>query len=227
MILSCWNIRGFNRPLKQEEVKRHAQVHHVDVIAILETKIPIDKLDGLMQRRFPSWSFTSNFSCHLASRILILWKPDKVDISVLRVTAQLVHCKVVSRAMNKEFFATFAYGLYSVADRRGMWEDLATLGNSIQLPWVMLGDFNAVNSRDKKLNGAPISNYELHDQRLFEIDRDITDMRYTGCKFTCPNNTIWCKLDRVLTNSQWSMEFPNTVTKFLSPGIVSDHSLVW
>ncbi|GAB2290815.1 hypothetical protein Dimus_038123 [Dionaea muscipula] len=55
MNLSCWNIRGFNKALKQEEMKKHLHSFYIDIMAVLETKIRIDILDSLMRMKFPTW----------------------------------------------------------------------------------------------------------------------------------------------------------------------------
>ncbi|GAB2281289.1 hypothetical protein Dimus_015890 [Dionaea muscipula] len=44
------------------------------------------------------------------------------------VDAQYVHCKVKSKRLNTDLLVTFVYGLYSVPERRSMWDDLASLG---------------------------------------------------------------------------------------------------
>jgi len=55
----------------------------VNVMAILETKMNIVSVEDTMKRKFGDWNFVHNFTSHNAGRILILWKPEKVNLSVL------------------------------------------------------------------------------------------------------------------------------------------------
>ena len=52
-------------------------------MAILETKMNIVSVEDTMKRKFGDWNFVHNFTSHNAGRILILWKPEKVNLSVL------------------------------------------------------------------------------------------------------------------------------------------------
>ncbi|KAL0359868.1 UNVERIFIED_CONTAM: hypothetical protein Sangu_0836200 [Sesamum angustifolium] len=57
-----------------------------------------------------------------------------------------------------------------------MWEKLLELGQPMNMPWLILGDFNCVKSpTEKQLGVTP----------------------------TCDSNPVWCKLDRVLFNNKW------------------------
>ncbi|KAL0337537.1 UNVERIFIED_CONTAM: hypothetical protein Scaly_2028800 [Sesamum calycinum] len=68
-----------------------------------------------------------------------------------------------------------------------MWDKLLELGQPMNMPWLILGDFNCVKSATEKQLGATP---------------------------TCESNPVWCKLDRVLYNNEW-LEAPALKLKAL------------
>ncbi|KAH1241661.1 putative ribonuclease H protein [Glycine max] len=66
----------------------------INVMAVLETKLNETSVEEIMRRKFNDWHFTHNFASHNAGRILILWKQDKIHLSVLESNAQLIHCAI-------------------------------------------------------------------------------------------------------------------------------------
>ncbi|KAL9670344.1 hypothetical protein QQ045_007895 [Rhodiola kirilowii] len=71
----------------------------------------------------------------------------------------------------------------------------------------------------------------MEDLKKFISDCDHSDIEssgffYTWCnKSSLPENRIWCKLDRVIGNSEWFDQFPESSVVYLPP-TMSDHSPV-
>ncbi|GJY45629.1 RNA-directed DNA polymerase, eukaryota, reverse transcriptase zinc-binding domain protein [Tanacetum coccineum] len=68
--LASWNIRGLNRPLKQDEVRQMVNENHLSVCAILESHVEISSLANVYSKVFWSWDWTSNANfypkgCHI------------------------------------------------------------------------------------------------------------------------------------------------------------------
>ncbi|KAK4422070.1 hypothetical protein Salat_2157900 [Sesamum alatum] len=78
-----------------------------------------------------------------------------------------------------------------------MGEKLLELGQPINMPWIILGDFNCVKSPAEKQLGVPP---------------------------TCDSNPVWCMLDRVLLNKEWLEVGLHCNAHFNPPGCLSDHS---
>ncbi|GAB2286220.1 hypothetical protein Dimus_039749 [Dionaea muscipula] len=224
MILAFWNIRGFNKTLKHKEVQRFLRVHEIDLFALLETKIAQASLDSFMAKYFEAWKFTSNFSSHPAGRILMLWNPRTTSVNILCCTDQLLHGQVVFRTTGKTFWLSIAYGLYSVTDRRQLWDQLIHLGSSTSMPWLLGGDLNNVCDVDDRLNGAPVQAYETADIRRFMHETSMMDLPYIGNKYTWTNGRTWCKLDRAMANHHWFTLEANAAVEFHPLGIFSDHA---
>ncbi|KAL0318331.1 UNVERIFIED_CONTAM: hypothetical protein Sangu_1989300 [Sesamum angustifolium] len=109
-----------------------------------------------------------------------------------------------------------------------MWEKLLELGQPLNMPWIILGDFNCVKSPAEKQLGVPPTWYELKDFADCCLALGLHDAQTTGCYYTwysnSDSNPVWCKLDRVLLNNDWLEAGFHCTAHFNPPGCLSDHS---
>ncbi|KAL0329451.1 UNVERIFIED_CONTAM: hypothetical protein Sradi_4931800 [Sesamum radiatum] len=109
-----------------------------------------------------------------------------------------------------------------------MWEKLLELGQPLNMPWIILGDFNCVKSPAEKQLGVPPTWYELKDFSDCCLALGLHDAQTTGCYYTwysnSDSNPVWCKLDRVLLNNDWLEAGFHCTAHFNPPGCLSDHS---
>ncbi|KAL0407932.1 UNVERIFIED_CONTAM: Retrovirus-related Pol polyprotein from type-2 retrotransposable element R2DM [Sesamum radiatum] len=109
-----------------------------------------------------------------------------------------------------------------------MWEKLLELGEPLNMPWLILGDFNCVKSAEEKQLGVAPTWYELKDFVDCCLALELHDAPTTGCFYTWYSNNegnpVWCKLDRVLLNNEWLEAGLHCGAHFSSPGCLSDHS---
>ena len=131
MKVAFWNIRGFHLPLKQKGVEALARKREIGLLAVLETKLSVSRLDEFMCRRFSGWKQVNNFATHAGGRILILFDPLKIQLETLEVCPQVIHCRVVCKVSFISFLGSFIYGYHSIVARRGLWENLMRWGYSI------------------------------------------------------------------------------------------------
>jgi hypothetical protein len=77
----------------------------------------------------------------------------------------------------------------------------------VDLPWVMLGDFNEILSNQEKEGG------NLRPQRCMQqfrdalVDSELSDMGFMGEKFR-RRGRIRERLDRAVANQRWRDKFP-------------------
>ncbi|KAL2235300.1 UNVERIFIED_CONTAM: hypothetical protein Sindi_1262200 [Sesamum indicum] len=109
-----------------------------------------------------------------------------------------------------------------------MWEKLTELGQTISIPWLIMGDFNCVKSPKEKHLGVKPTWYELKDFVDCRTALRLLDVPTTGCYYTWysnnESNTVWRKLDRVLYNNEWLEAGLHCSAYFNPPGCLSDHS---
>ncbi|GFS35505.1 hypothetical protein Acr_00g0040240 [Actinidia rufa] len=200
-------------------VLNYVRRNKVDIMGILEIKLSKQSLEKIARRKFRSWKVEDNFLLNPNGRILILWKEEKVQLQIIESTDQVIHCLAICKSTSIKFTISFIYAFNSIMGRRPLWDNLGRFNASFELPWMLLGDFNNVLSRDEKANGLPVTMYEIRDFKNCCYDISISDLRSTGTYLTWSNSSVWCKLDRAMVNSKWTSQ-----ANFDLSGKLSDHS---
>ncbi|KAL2225603.1 UNVERIFIED_CONTAM: hypothetical protein Sindi_2977300, partial [Sesamum indicum] len=146
----------------------------------------------------PHWKWFMDYG-NIGNRIWIAWDYNYVDVDIIEVGNQFIHCCATIRALQEYVDLTIVYGATEVSDRRELWASLDSLAvQCINIPWLVGGDFNAV--------------------------RDLSEGKwYTWHNQSASPHNLWKRLDRMLTNDTWTMRFPSVFYQCLTPR-TSDHS---
>ncbi|KAL0440717.1 UNVERIFIED_CONTAM: hypothetical protein Sradi_0010600 [Sesamum radiatum] len=95
---------------------------------------------GLLSR----WRWFVDYSGP-GNRIWIAWNDEFIDVDILDIGTQFVHCRVLIHEMHEPILTTVVYGANDVSARRELWQGLTDLAVSLEnVPWLVGGDFNAV-----------------------------------------------------------------------------------
>lgn len=122
------------------------------------------------------------------------------------------------------------YGPPYARKKRKAWENLATVVESIQTPWVCIRDFNFTLNEEEKYGGKigeSSSNNFLQDL-MFNIGA--MDLVFSGNQFIWANGK-WGKaivkrrLDRAISSISWRLAFPKATVNHLG-AIGSNHTLI-
>ncbi|KAF9595956.1 hypothetical protein IFM89_006702 [Coptis chinensis] len=103
-----------------------------------------------------------------------------------------------------------AHCLY--VQRRHLWLELSNI-NPINLPWLILGDFNAYLSVSEKKGGNNPTASSMNDFMDFISNNELMEVPNSGFHLTWWNKQvgefkILGKLDRMLCNANWGSKFP-------------------
>ncbi|XP_074305999.1 uncharacterized protein LOC141641227 [Silene latifolia] len=165
---------------------------------------------------------------HKGGRIWLIWKPNLFTINVVEVTAQTIFAEVVDNVRGSSFRISLVYGFNKLAERGELWSALirhAQWGLGLGLS---LGILTMSCSPDERI-GSEISWAEIkHFQEACSTCGLIT-LKTIGAFFTWNNkheagSRVFSRIDRVLGNNDWGIEFPDYVAKFIPEGLY-DHSL--
>lgn len=155
--------------------------------------------DNTIWKTFDNCSMDKNYC------IFVYWQFDKIHLQVVNFSDQFVHCSFATADGKWEGYVTYIYAHNSVEKRKSLWKSLVTIAQSMDSPWVLLGDFNVVLDSSEKLSdtGSPL----LVSDELASLllATDLHDHKYIGNKYTWDNGHTWCKLDRALCNGFWSL----------------------
>ncbi|KAL0291554.1 UNVERIFIED_CONTAM: hypothetical protein Sangu_3262700 [Sesamum angustifolium] len=91
-----------------------------------------------------NWSWFDDYAGP-EGRIWLAWNPLEVGVDILSVESQFVHCRAFNKRLHTRCLITVLYGAYDLIPRRNLWSALCNLSAvTLNEPWLVLGDFNAV-----------------------------------------------------------------------------------
>ncbi|CAN1132936.1 hypothetical protein LINPERHAP2_LOCUS7351 [Linum perenne] len=156
--------------------------------------------------------------------IWVLWHPSSITFNVSSSSRQFLHLEGASNSMGN-FALTTINGSPSVAEREHLWSDICRMSRNIKIPWILVGDFNAMLSSDDKRGGPDFS---LSSNRSF-IDccntSGLSDTRFLGPWATWYRGMAAKRLDRALVNDCWMLNFSFTMVRHLTR-LYSDHRTI-
>ncbi|KAJ6408658.1 hypothetical protein OIU84_011897 [Salix udensis] len=137
----------------------------------------------------------------------------------------MAHPRSGSTAIN----ITFVYGLNSPGERRELWDYIKHSSVAFNsLPWVIMGDFNAILDPTYKDGGDKNWYGHSNDFANAILSAGLAHLPFQGPKFSWHNgqhgtNTIQKKLDWTFGNHTLLQLWPSTIS-FFHPRNISDHS---
>ncbi|KAL0290139.1 UNVERIFIED_CONTAM: hypothetical protein Sangu_2586400 [Sesamum angustifolium] len=125
--------------------------------------------------------------------------------------------------------ATVVYGANDTISRRGLWQKLVLLANSISdEPWIVGGDFNTVLDMSEVCGSSADIHLAMTEFRDCLLDTGLIHLPVQGERFSWHNcsegdRSLWKRLDRLLVNDAWLSQWPNSHYHCLNAR-TSDHS---
>ncbi|XP_020262717.1 uncharacterized protein LOC109838707 [Asparagus officinalis] len=116
---------------------------------LLETKIVGDKkLQFIGKKIAKEWKWISNKQLANNARIWVLWYSEMLSVQEVKSSDQYITCAIKSKddKLSCLFTAVYAHNLND--ERKSLWEDLLTFKRSVDCPWFVGGDFNAIVNGD-------------------------------------------------------------------------------
>lgn len=124
--------------MMKDLIKEHA----LSFVCLLETHVAGDKAMRIVQRMGLGAHHLESARGH-SGGIWCSWDPGKWTVTVLRSAPQCVHMRV-KWLCQPAWLLTVVYGSPQPGNCRTLWHDLREIGQHVQDPWCLIGDFNAV-----------------------------------------------------------------------------------
>lgn len=121
------------------------------------------------------------------------------------------------------FHVSAVYAKCTTMARRSLWGAMEDVKNSVNGPWMLVGDFNTIATVEERSGGsAPNArNMEVFNDAIARCG--VFLLEFDGPAFTWTNGTLWQRLDRALVNEVWCDLFGLSKVSHLSRGR-SDHT---
>ncbi|XP_074305888.1 uncharacterized protein LOC141641110 [Silene latifolia] len=149
MIIASWNIRGFNKVVKQVEVVKFLSENKVDILGLLETRVKKNKANKILRNKLRNFDSYCNYQSHDNGRIWLLWNPSTTAVTILEEHDQVIHFSVKHLATGREFYLSLVYGSNNATVRHRLWHSHRQAADTAT-PWVAMGDFNVIRYLHEK-----------------------------------------------------------------------------
>lgn len=123
-----------------------------------------------------------------AGGIWCLWDVQSWKVSILNSSPQWVHLSV-SWKRQESWLITVVYASPNLARRVQLWDDLSQLAETIDQPWSVLGDFNAIFTDEERRGGA--SSPSTMGFRDMISNCNLVDAGFQGSPFTWRNGSLF------------------------------------
>ncbi|KAL2225552.1 UNVERIFIED_CONTAM: hypothetical protein Sindi_2917400 [Sesamum indicum] len=226
--IAIWNVRGLNKRDHQLALKDLVSEYRLNFMGILETRVRINSVVHIQSFLLPHWKWFVDYAS-VGNRIWIAWDENEVDVQILEMGNQFIHCRVTNRADSEPLIITVIYGASELADRRSLWNTLDLLARQCTNdPWLVGGDFNAVRDMNEVCGASgdiriAIEEFNASIQVAGLLPLPMQGEWYTWHNCSTSPRSLWKRLDRMLINDRWLARFPSSYYHSLMPR-TSDHS---
>ncbi|KAL2943470.1 NAD(P) transhydrogenase mitochondrial [Bienertia sinuspersici] len=205
----AWNCRGARTEdsLTIQYIRDLVAKTNPNFLFLSETKCSCQSLESFA-RRLGSGICTGVDGSDLSGGLFLALFNSSFSMNVLRKTKNFILC-IINEA-DLKYLVCFLYGASYVEEREAVWTSLSEAICLVNLPTVILGDFNQVEFHDQKWGGSryipgatAFSNWR--------VNLSLPELPFHGPRFTWCNNRekgglIYERLDRGIANNSWRSE---------------------
>ena len=226
MNILLWNCRG---ALNADFIRRIFEMainHRPSIMVVTETRVGGDKARKIIEG-LPFDGYITTDTVGYAGGLWMLWKTQEVEVSHLSSTEQEIHASTKVHSSNLTWLISAIYASPRLSKRRILWNNLKTVAQLHNLPWLMLGDFNEVLCGEDKFRGNQVNlNRALEFKECLD-ECNMLDLGFTGPKYTWMNcrpitSLILERIDRCFTNPGWRLLYLKAIVTHF-PRTFSDH----
>lgn len=225
--LVCWNCRGVSGRDTSARIKHMMKSINPIFFCIVETRANSARLDSFSAKLDRNWAWAAIEADGYSGGIIVTWQRDIGMVTPIVKSRYALHL-VITNSKNESWILSTIYNPSRIQNQYSVWQELSDLA-SINLPWILIGDFNSIVSLNELRGGSHL--YYRRKARVFSdfiIANNLLEVNFSGSKFTWCNNQAgiarkWALLDRCLLNPCCSALFETYFIKHL-PRLFSDHA---
>ncbi|XP_058774787.1 uncharacterized protein LOC131649058 [Vicia villosa] len=222
-----WNCRGAAGKEFFKFCKYYIDIYKPEIFVCMETRCDPKKLyQSCKKLGFNTCHSVDNIG--FAGGIIVACKDDNLKVQMWNKEEHFIHLKMQDMH-GREWMLTLVYASPYEVKRKSLWEHLRQFADSINLPWLVAGDFNEIAFSNEKKGGAIASGRKC---KIFRDNMEkckLLDLVASGPFFTWRGpiyhggQRIYERLDRAISNEEWRLMYSEAHAKVLPKVDFSDH----
>ena len=221
-----WNCQGAGRVPTVRALKALIREESPDIVFIAESKSKSRRIERIRS----SIGFVDKFCVEPVGKsggLAIFWKAG-MDLEIVYSDKNVIASLVYSNPPSSPWLFLLIYGPPHLNGRARFWKCLEELVNAFAGPWLVMGDFNCVDSNLDKRGGRYLGEASTRSFSNFVHATGAIDLGFIGSRFTWSNKheglaNIKERLDKAVCNQEWQRLFPRAGVKHLVAP-TSDHA---
>lgn len=215
-----WNVRGIRSSF--HTLLSLIRKHNVHLLVIIEPKLRSSALQSYQLQ----FGFSNAISvCN--DQMWFFWKDTFLARESDDYGSQHHSVKFQWRITGQCFWFTGVHWKHTLLQRRILWDELRHFYSSLDIPWLIGGDFNTFRTLDEHKGRSQPSLHTLQDFNDFILRCQLHEIQFQGSSFTWTDGRglgrVWRRLDRLFNSDSLIDLFPYMQVQHLSRA-TSDHS---
>jgi hypothetical protein len=199
-----WNIRGIGNIETQVHLFYMIKTHKPDFLFLAEPLVSFSAIPSWYWKRLNLTHYVINNNNTIPT-IWCLWN-NLQNTTVLLNNSQCIALSFYVGGVPNYIAAIYASTFY--IKRRNLWQDLTTLLNNNNGPWMFIGDFNSILGAHEKLGGKLPLQIACFEFLSWTSLHSLIHLETNGAKYTWTNKRdggafIAQRLDRAICNETW------------------------
>lgn len=174
------------------------------LVFLVETRANEDCVNRFCAKLPNAWDWASILVDGYSGGIVVAWNKLIGLVLPTVISRRALHL-VISPGFSSNWVISVIYNASHFQSQCSLWHELSKIF-AINLPWLIVGDFNTITSREKHKCGLyAYYSCKAHYFLNFIEDNNLLDLQFSGPRFTWCNNQAgvsrrWDRLDRCLVN---------------------------
>lgn len=161
------------------------QIIKLSILVLNETRVKkINQVKVL--KSFTKWKCLENYYHAENGRFWVLWDERVLHVDEILQGNQFIHIRVTILGIDDSFLLTAIYAFNYKNQRSELWSAITTLAQTIDEPWILMGNFNKFLKHFEKVrDGVEIGGHTNELLELFTAT-GLGDLQFSGVLLT------WC-----------------------------------
>lgn len=179
----CRNCRGVSSLDTTSRVFHPMKKYKPIMICLVETRTNDDRFQRFCSKLKYPWKWVAILAKGYSGGILTIWNHKIGDVTPLVRSRFALHL-VITADHSKNWIISTIYNSNSIHGQRLLWNELSGM-TSLNLTWVILGDFSTVVSQEKHRGGS----HYYYSRKAFVFSEfiatnNLLDVKYVGSPYT-------------------------------------------